>query len=244
MTKFLQTKLLFALIALPSLALANFSVSPVKLTLKPTDKVASLTITNNGDMDTKFQLNVVKWTKVDGKDEYLPSTDLTATPLMFHAPAGKNQVIRIALKKDVRGDTEQSYRLFIKELPPQKNIKENSVHVAMEFSVPVFISPTMQGTGTVDCTLADADKKSMALKCKNSHNEHAVVSTLNLSNDKGEPVEHPVGQYILPGGTMEKSIEKAPGSNPTKGALNIMHKGTSSTVDVPVSGATEVNPTK
>ena len=66
-----------------SLAIAGYSISPVRLYLKPEDKLTTLNISNGNDTDSTFQLAVYKWTRVNGEDVYTESKDLLVTPVMF-----------------------------------------------------------------------------------------------------------------------------------------------------------------
>lgn len=231
MTKnFLYSNVLLMAAIVPSVALANFSISPVKLYVKPDEKVGAITITNSGDTDTNFQLKLYSWNKEKGKDKMENTSDLIITPLMFNIKPGKSQMVRVGLKNNVRGATEKAYRLFIKELPAKKNIKGSAVQMGTTFNVPIFIEPNVHSDGKVDCDLDHGDQH-VNIKCENSHNQHAVISSVHLADEQDQKTEHPIGKYVFPGETIEHSVEKpANNTNPVSGTVNIIHKSTNTAV--------------
>lgn len=135
-------KILIAGVCLiPSFALANFTISPVKLVINKDQKVTALTLSNNSDKPRSFQLTAFKIDHKDGKEIDTPTKDIIVTPLSFKLAPGKVQTIRVAIKSE--GDykiDERVYRVSVKELPHKANAEGAHVQLVTEFRVPVSIT--------------------------------------------------------------------------------------------------------
>lgn len=136
---------IFSLILFSNLSsAANFTIMPVKIDINKNNKIATMTLQNNDLMERSFQLTVLKKEHKDGKEEYVETKDLVATPLMFKVQGGKMQLIRIAVKgKENISTTENAYRISVKELAHKVKIDDtitSTVDFIVEFNVPITIS--------------------------------------------------------------------------------------------------------
>ena len=133
--------LLTGVCLLPTLALANFTISPVKLTINKDQKVTALTLSNNSDMPKSFQLTAFKIDHQDGHEIDTHTKDIIVTPLSFKLAPGKTQTIRVAIKNEgTYKIDERVYRVSIKELPHKLGKDGAHVQLVTEFRVPVSIS--------------------------------------------------------------------------------------------------------
>jgi P pilus assembly chaperone PapD len=134
----LKNKIIVAFIALlPTITYANYTVTPVKVQIKPGSMISSLTLQNNDSIPHHFQLTLYKADdKGNTSDE--ETKDLIVSPSMFKVEAQKPQMIRVAIKNLEAASEHKHYILSVKELPHGK-IEANTVKVVTDFRVPVLI---------------------------------------------------------------------------------------------------------
>jgi len=126
---------------LPTLSFANFTLSPVKLTINKDQKVTALTLSNNSDKPRSFQLITFKIDHKDGHEVDTPTKDIIVTPLSFKVAPGKTQTIRVAIKNEGTYKVdERQYRISVKELPHKLDKEGNHVQLVTEFRVPISIT--------------------------------------------------------------------------------------------------------
>ena len=120
----------------------NFTVSSVNVSMPSRQPTYALTITNeSADEPLSMQLDAFLWSQKDGQEVYEPSKDILISPRVFNiAPAG-SQIVRIALRNRQDFPVEQTYRLFVKEIPSEKPLEEGGVRVALQMNIPVHIVP-------------------------------------------------------------------------------------------------------
>ncbi len=71
-----------------------------------------------------------------------PSTDVTFFPKLVELAAGASRNIRVGINAGVARDVEQSFRIFIEELPDQSAPVANTVALRTKVGIPVFVRPT------------------------------------------------------------------------------------------------------
>jgi len=181
---------------------ASFNISPLRVTLTPSAKTASLTITNENDELLSVQTELVAWTQKDGKDVFTPTNDLIISPPIFKIAAGGLQTLRVGLLRPVGQEPprEMTYRLFLKEVPPPVKPGQQGVSVVMRLSVPVFV--TVPGSTKPQLTW-HAEKSpngDLALSLSNSGNAHVQVNSCDLHDIDGQLLaEQQLSSYVLPG---------------------------------------------
>ena len=136
-----KTWIILLIIYPPFLAYANYSISPVKLTITPEQKITSLSFQNNSDQEKIFQLTLYRLIRINGKEEYKETKDFIATPTIFKVKAGQLQLIRVAIKNnDKLKNSEKDYRLSIKELPKPISFGGNSgLIIIPDFRIPIAV---------------------------------------------------------------------------------------------------------
>ena len=137
--KLLNIICLFSIISVASVAVANYQISPVKLSLSKENKVDSLNFQNDGDAAKSFQVTVLKRDKSKSEKTYKPSKDLIASPKIFKVSPKASQLIRVAMKNiSATSENDDDYRISIKEVP-QGPAESNGVRFITEMSIPVKI---------------------------------------------------------------------------------------------------------
>ena len=178
----------------------SFSVAPVRATLSAQETVQSLTVRNTGTTDAIVQLEVLKWSQQDGKDIYEPARDVLATPPVFTVPAQGLQVIRVGLRAAPDATREQSYRLFLTEVPPPPTPGETGLQIALQLSLPTFIRPAATARPVLQWRAARS-AQGLKLSVSNSGTAHVQIRHLTLSQGGTAVVDKPLSDYVLPGQT-------------------------------------------
>ncbi|MFC1855474.1 molecular chaperone [Thermodesulfobacteriota bacterium] len=180
----------------------SFKTVPLKLYMEAKTKSTNLKIVNTSEETLNLQLKSVKWTQNEnGQDNYEPTKDILFFPKMLTIEKGDSQIVRVGYKgKQVITD-EQTYRLFVKELPVAKP-GEQVLKMALNIGLPVFIKPA---EGTIKMSLEEAKLANdmLVVKIKNSGTSHFVVSKVHAtgfdaSGSESFKAEQP-GWYVLPG---------------------------------------------
>ena len=96
----------------------DFSVAPIRMFLSKDRKSDVVTVRNNGTTPLQFEIRPKKWTQdEDGKDVYSDTEELLIFPGLMTLKGGEDRDIRIGMKIPP-GASENTYRVFINELPP------------------------------------------------------------------------------------------------------------------------------
>jgi fimbrial chaperone protein len=177
------------------------SVIPVTIHLAPGQKTTSLTITNQGTVETAVQIRVYAWSqKSDNGDIQLTATNLVflSPPLAKIAP-GASQVVRLILRMTPERQ-EATYRILIDQVPPPA--EAGVVHLVLRLSIPIFAPPPIRSFSDVQFHL-ERDADHIYLVAMNAGNLHDVIRNIILTTSDGRKLEVESGAtpYILSGAT-------------------------------------------
>lgn len=89
-------------------------LAPVVLIAPTQVRTQSLTISNPSTRAQRFQVEVLAWSQVDGKDRAEPTRDAMATPRIVEVPAGESRNINLVRLK---GTGAAYFRLALRQLP-------------------------------------------------------------------------------------------------------------------------------
>ena len=188
----------------PALA-GVFSVTPVRIFMKPRDRAVAITLVNEGDTPVALQADIHAWSQgPDGADQLVLTEDMILSPPIIKLAPRTRQVVRLALLKPADASRELTYRMIVREIPeavaPQSNSME--VPIALALNMPVFITPPI-AKRSLSCDAVRAGDQVQAL-CSNTGSAYAQIREIQLR--RGEQVlgRFEGGNYILPG--VRKSI--------------------------------------
>lgn len=197
------------MIAFLALALAGpahagvFHVVPTILYLGAKNQSALFTVNNQGTEDLRFQVTSFAWDEPEmGEPGLDPTTDLVVFPTLFVVPAGTSQQIRVGTTKTAR-TAEQSYRIFVEELPPLSEEGTLGVRMLTKMGVPVFLEPK---SPVVSGRIADATfvAGKLSLRVVNEGTVHFKIQDVQAAglDAAGLPLFEgkQSGWYVLPGG--------------------------------------------
>ena len=209
--------LLAAAIVLPALA-ATFSVTPVRIYMRPQNRAVAVTITNESDGPVVLQADIYTWTQAaDGTDELALSEDLVLSPPIIKLGPKARQVVRLARLKPPDASRQLTYRLIMREVPEATAPKDNiQVTIALALSMPVFITPA-PAKRQVACDASRGEQSTLNVGCANTGSAYAQVREVLVKDGERVLGRFEGGAYILPGARKVLPIKAenvAPGARP------------------------------
>ncbi|KRA83627.1 molecular chaperone [Altererythrobacter sp. Root672] len=160
---------------------AALRVQPLLVDVSSPSAASSLTLQNNGSEELSLQLRVFEWSQVDGHDQLVPTNDVVASPPVARIPAGSNFTIRVARTAGAAAaGTEKSYRLWVDELPPPSEVRDEGgkVEVRLRFDLPIFFHDT-NSAPQVSWTARRVGSE-IVLTGTNASSRHARIEGLKL----------------------------------------------------------------
>ncbi len=199
--RLLAAALLLGLTAGAQSALAaNFSVTPVRIYMKPQDRAVAVTITNESEEPVVLQADIYAWSqKPDGTDGLVLTDDLILSPPIIKLMGKARQVVRLARLAPPDASRQLTYRMIIREVPEALPKKEQiQVQIALALSLPVFITPPA-AKREMSCAPSAGPAGALNVTCENKGTAYAQVREI-----VAKQADHVIGRfeggaYILPG---------------------------------------------
>ena len=208
----------------------GLTVLPVTIDLAPGQAAASLSVINQGDSETSFQVRAYGWTQPSGDDRLAATDELLASPPLGTIAAGATQVVRIVLRRPPQA-REATYRILLDQIPPAA--APGTVRIALRLSIPIFAAPPTRVAPHVQWRIESSGRQA-SLVAVNDGTRHETVRDIALVSPGGSSakVEANVSPYILAGATRRWRIQ---GSPPAPGAtVQLTAQGISGSIDQPV----------
>lgn len=185
----------------PQATAGQFTVTPVRIFMTPTDRAIAITVTNEGNEQLVMQADLYEWKqKPGGEDELTLTEDIFLSPPILKMAPKSRQVVRLArVARPQQSGREVTYRMILREIPEAKPPGENSlVQIALAFSLPVFITPK-NAKAELDCSVARVAANKVNANCANSGSAYTHPVSFLLSTSSGSKLaEQGNGGYILP----------------------------------------------
>ncbi len=228
---------------------SGLQVSPTSLSLQARENASGLTLSNSSDEAISAQVRIYQWSQDETGDQLTPSRGLLASPPMIKLNPGDKQLVRIIRAKappQGAGAVEDSYRIFVNELPIKSAIQKTGLQFALSYSLPVFVQPV----GIVKTApqlqwrySLLPDSKQIKLSIGNSGNGHAKLIDLSVVDAAGNSVNIHQGLlgYVLPDTTMNWTLKIPPSALPTgtiTGKFKVTINGIQTTQDVTLDNST------
>jgi fimbrial chaperone protein len=194
---------LSALLALPcAFALpagaTEFSVSPIRVELKPGVMSETITVTNHADTKLRVSMKLTEWTQdAEGKDVYKDSSDLIWFPRQMELEPNGRRLVRLGARTPA-GVVERTYRLWVEEEPPP-GAPSTQAQVAFyfRFGVPVFLVPAV-AKPQAEFGEPRLAQGRLAVPVKNTGNQSFRLQKITVSDEAGFSREI-AGWYSLAG---------------------------------------------
>jgi fimbrial chaperone protein len=232
-----------ALLLAPRGAIAsNFTVTPTEVNLSTSATSALVTLRNGSKLPLRFEITVVSWSEDEhGTMALNPSSDVTFFPKLVELAGGASRNIRIGINAGTERGVEQSYRLFVEELPDQSSPAVNVVALRTRIGIPVFVRPSKPSrTAVIDGVSVENGR--VLARVRNTGNLHISVDTISVKGTGGSAAptftkEGP-GWYVLPGATriFEVPMTAAECRSTTQVAVEVFGHAKS------LKGASQVSP--
>ena len=193
------------LLAPNAAARSNFTVTPTEVNLSASATSALVTLRNGSKLPLRFEVNVFTWSEDErGKMTLNPSPDVTFFPKLVELAGGASRNIRIGINAGLARDVEQSFRLFIEELPDQSAPKGNAVALRTKIGIPVFVRPA-KPVRSAEIAGVSVENGKVLTRIRNTGNLHISVDKISVTGTGGSAAstfkkEGP-GWYVLPGAT-------------------------------------------
>lgn len=185
-----------------SVEAGNWRVAPIRINFDVKTRSEVVAISNDGNQPLTLEVSAVQWTQDStGQDVYHPADDLIFFPKQLVIESKKERVIRTGIKVPAV-NREKTYRLFIKEVPDRSESAPNTVAIAIQFGVPVFVKPVQEeiAGAIVETQVA---KGALSARIENQGNSHFRVRTITVVGQpaSGEPLftQELNGWYLLNG---------------------------------------------
>jgi fimbrial chaperone protein len=130
-----------ALTAIDPLWAASLQVAPVKVEVASPGAATSVKLRNEGTTPLNAQIRVFRWSQVNGEDKLEPTTDVVASPPLTKLSPKTDYTVRLVRVSKTPVAKEETYRLFIDELPDAANQRNRAVNLLLRYSIPVFFYP-------------------------------------------------------------------------------------------------------
>jgi fimbrial chaperone protein len=186
--------------AAPDARAANFSVTPVRIYMKPQDRAVAVTVTNESDVPVVLQADIYAWSqKPDGADDLLLTEDLILSPPIIKLGAKARQVVRLARLMPPDASRQLTYRMIMREIPEASAPKDRiQVGIALALSMPVFITPP-PAKREMACEAGGARQATLDVSCENRGTAYAQVREILVKQGDRVLGRFEGGAYILPG---------------------------------------------
>ena len=222
---------------------SNFTVSPTEVDLSASATSALVTLRNGSKSPLRFEVTLFSWSEDEhGKMALTPSSDVTFFPKLVELAGGASRNIRVGINAGTARDVEQTFRLFIEELPDQSApAAANAVALRTKIGIPVFVRPAKPSrSAVVDGVSVEQGK--VLVRVRNTGNLHVSVDTISVKGTSGSAAptftkEGP-GWYVLPGATriFEVPMTTTECRSTTSVAVEVFGHGKS------LKGASQVSP--
>jgi fimbrial chaperone protein len=199
--------LVLALAAWAPLSRAGeFTINPLRVSLDRTTRAAEVSVRNDDKLPLRMQVEAMNWRQdAEGRDQYEPADGLLYFPRAMEIPPGESRIVRVGVRA-APVTREESYRLFIEELPsPSSDAGSQggtSLRIFLRVGVAVFVAPA-QAQWTGEITRLELRGGTVQWSVANTGNAHFRTERVELTGTARDGTrvftqEFPE-RYFLPG---------------------------------------------
>jgi len=173
----------------------GLEVAPLGVDFAPGQMAQTITVANRATAATTIQVRTFDWSQPGGADQLVPTDAVVASPPIVTIPPGREQVIRVLLRRPSAGAAEKSYRLSVDEIPVPV---PGQINLALHLSLPIFVSAATPGQAKVSWSARPAGGGMVELAARNGGTKHAKFDSLTIAT-RGGAASRAFGGYVLPG---------------------------------------------
>jgi fimbrial chaperone protein len=167
----------------PALVAGEFAILPLRIGLDAATRAAEVVVRNDDKQPLRMQVEAMSWRQdAEGRDRYEPAEGLIYFPRALEVPPGETRIVRLGIRA-APVSREETYRLFLEELPPPEQAAAPSgatLRVLLRVGVPVFVAPArIERRGEI----ASLEMKSAQVHAAvaNGGNAHFAADRLELA---------------------------------------------------------------
>jgi len=215
-----------ALTATDPLSAASLQVAPVKVEVASPGAATTVKLRNEGTTPLNAQVRVFRWSQVNGEDKLEPTTDVVASPPLTKLSPKTDYTVRLVRMSKRPVAKEETYRLFVDELPDAANQRNRAVNLLLRYSIPVFFYPAAGNPPTLTWSVEQSGGK-LAVVAKNSGDRHLRLANLKLRDEKGGTVSFGNGLsgYVLGGSSRRWLVASGKGNLSTGSPIAVSAQG-------------------
>lgn len=164
----------------------NFKVSPTRVVIDDKHQSVLITVDNNSNAPIRFEVTAEAWSEaLEGGTLLEPTDDLVVFPTLLTVGPNSSRRLRIGATA-ASTDIEQSYRVFVTELPPLQRHAPEGVSVLTRMGIPVFIEPR-KVVKRLEVAEVTVDGNDVAVAVDNVGTVHGRVSEVTITGrEKGK----------------------------------------------------------
>lgn len=214
------------LCAAPRVRAASLQVQPAMVDVAAPGAASTITLRNEGPAPINVQVRVFRWTQTDGEERLEPTEDVVASPPEVTLAPQADYVARVVrvVKRPVVG--EETYRLFVDELPDAAQARTNTIRLLVRHSIPVFFAAQDRTPPAVAWSVSRQGDR-MILSARNDGDSHLRLSALSLRDRGGKTISFGRGLvgYALGRSTMHWTAPGGARGFATTGSASISGQG-------------------
>jgi fimbrial chaperone protein len=180
---------------------AGFQVNPIRIDLSAAHPSSVLTLSNPSQEHILVQAEAFSWRQTNGEDQLEPTTALVLNPPIFELPPNGRQLLRVGLRQRPIGGVEQTYRLWLSQLPASAahtaqapEDTQQGVKLLLRVSLPVFAASHTAPAAQPVWQRQSDDR----LKLSNRGQRHLQLLRLRVHDSQGTSLDLPP-RYVLGG---------------------------------------------
>lgn len=187
---------MIVLASTPAWAESSYQVNPTTISLSKAEPTDAVVISNHGTGPLRVQLQVMTWTEDrDGQMQLAATSDIVVRPSLVQVEPGQSKTVRVGNTLGAQ-TTEQTYRLFVEELPDRSTPEGGRVQVLTRVGVPVFVTPTSSRVALA--ATVDVAANQAIVEVTHTGTAHAKIASVIVRADQRWE-RRAVGWYVLPG---------------------------------------------
>jgi len=173
----------------------GLEVAPIGVDFAAGQMAQTITVANRATAPATVQVRTFDWSQPGGIDRLSPTDAVVASPPIVTIQPGREQVIRVLLRRPSAGAAEKSYRLMVEEIPVPV---PGQINLALHLSLPIFVSGATPGQAKISWSARPAGGGMVELAARNGGARHAKFDGLIIST-RGGAASRAFGGYVLPG---------------------------------------------
>ncbi|MHC5308434.1 fimbrial biogenesis chaperone [Bartonella sp. LJL80] len=200
---------------------ATITILPLMLDVKPPMAAGQITLRVGPQNVVQAQARIYRWAQKDGKDVYTPTSDVVISPPFLSMKPNSDTILRVVRTSKTPITSEESYRVFIDELPQanvtaEGKVSDNGVKVVTRNIVPVFFGPK-DSEPRVNWSVRRGNG-GFILRGVNHGSQRLRLANVKLLSSSGAVVGQIPGLagYVLAGSQADIFVKAAGGGSPAK----------------------------